>query len=126
MANINENSQNIFKVYFDGSCPLCSREIGWYQKRRGANDIDWVDISDKSQFSNESDLTVDRAMQRFHIRKRDGSLMHGAVAFAELWRNLPSLKLVGAFVSLPIIRHLAEVLYRVMLKIRPFVQRTCN
>ena len=32
-------------VFYDGSCPLCRREIDFYRRRRGAARIDWLDIS---------------------------------------------------------------------------------
>lgn len=32
-------------VYFDGLCPLCSREIGHYRKAVGNENISFVDIT---------------------------------------------------------------------------------
>ncbi len=31
------------RVFFDGACPLCAREIEFYQKQEGASGIAWVD-----------------------------------------------------------------------------------
>ena len=31
------------RVFFDGACPLCAREIEFYQKQEGASRIAWVD-----------------------------------------------------------------------------------
>jgi hypothetical protein len=32
-------------VYYDGSCPICSREIGFYRARPGADGFDWVNVA---------------------------------------------------------------------------------
>ena len=32
-------------VFYDGACPLCATEIGFYQRRRGAERVAWVDAS---------------------------------------------------------------------------------
>jgi predicted DCC family thiol-disulfide oxidoreductase YuxK len=34
-----------FTVYFDGNCPICSREIATYRRSRGGETIDWIDAS---------------------------------------------------------------------------------
>jgi len=26
-------------IYYDGGCPVCTREIGFYQRRRGAEHV---------------------------------------------------------------------------------------
>jgi len=120
-----DNQQHELTVYFDGSCPLCSREIAWYKKQTGAENIDWNDISDKAQLQLEDDLHHEDAMRRFHVRKSDGTLISGASAFSELWRSLPKFKLLGSFVSLPVVSSMAELMYRLFLKVRPLMQRAC-
>ena len=34
-----------FTIFYDGSCPLCRREIGFYQKQIGADQLTWQDVS---------------------------------------------------------------------------------
>ena len=75
-------------VLFDGGCPLCSREIRHYRRLRGANDIDWLDISQP-----ETQMPIDgvdraTAMARFHVRDQAGRWHSGAFGFAELWSHL--------------------------------------
>lgn len=111
-----------FTVYFDGACPLCRREISFYRKRRGAERIDWVDVSQNPERTG-TDLSCAAALARFHIRDGEGTLKSGAAAFAALWRHLPAFRPLGLVAGLPIIRHMAEILYRGFLKIRPMLQR---
>ena len=121
-----ENCQgeaNQLTVYFDGACPLCRREISFYRRFRGADEIEWVNVSSVAGGQVEADLSRRAALRRFHVRRRDGRLSSGAAAFAELWMALPSLSWLGRFLALPGIRHVAEGLYRGFLLVRPLLQR---
>ena len=33
-------------VFYDGSCPLCAREVAFYQQLRGADGVEWQDVSE--------------------------------------------------------------------------------
>ncbi len=110
-------------VYYDGACPLCRKEIGWYRRQRGADNICWFDISSCVEDLVTVDLSRVEALQRFHVRKIDGTLVSGALAFAELWLCLPRFKLFGVITKLPVITQVAEQLYRLFLRLRPSLQR---
>ncbi|MEM1285363.1 MAG: DUF393 domain-containing protein [Pseudomonadota bacterium] len=108
-------------VYYDGNCPLCQREIAFYQRRKGQDAVHWHDVSVSEMAS--SDLDRNDALKRFHIRRPDGSLVSGAQAFAELLKTLPSLRWLGHLLSIPPISWLAELGYRAFLPIRPLLHR---
>jgi predicted DCC family thiol-disulfide oxidoreductase YuxK len=86
-------------VYFDGMCPVCSREIATYQQLRGGDAINWVDASrcDAAQLSAGLDRTD--ALQRLHVQSADGRLLSGAAAFVEIWRHLPAFAWIARFCS---------------------------
>ncbi|MEM9937460.1 MAG: DUF393 domain-containing protein [Pseudomonadota bacterium] len=112
-----------FQVYFDGSCPLCQKEIGLYQRMRGGEAIKWVDVSDPNALSHVDDLSCSVAMKRFHIRQADGTLVSGGRAFPELWKQLPTLRWIGLISSVPPISWLAVIAYQLFLPLRPRLQR---
>ncbi len=76
-------------VYFDGACPVCSREIEMYRRQPGAGAVRWVDVAQCEAPALGEGLTRTDAMSRLHLRRADGSLVSGARAFTELWRALP-------------------------------------
>ena len=65
-------SPQAIKVFFDGQCPLCRREIDHYQGLKGADQIDWVDITENKQILQRYDLSLDQAMARFHVLDDQG------------------------------------------------------
>jgi len=110
-------------VYFDGSCPLCRREIAFYRGRPGAADIDWADVSACADDQVAPDLTRRDAMARFHVRDGDGRLHEGAAGFALLWQRLPGLRWLGQLAGLPGIRVVLALGYWLSLRVRPLAQR---
>ncbi|MDX2287200.1 MAG: DUF393 domain-containing protein [Hyphomicrobiaceae bacterium] len=113
------------QVFFDGSCPLCRREISVYRDLRGAELIDWVDVSAFSHPAEEVAPGLEKrdAMARFHVKGADGRLRSGALAFAQLWSELPALRHVGRLARLPGVHHVLEIGYRLFLPMRPLIQR---
>lgn len=109
-------------VFFDGSCPLCVREIGFYRRRTALSPIDWVDVSTADPEGRDIPLSQCDAMKRFHVMREDGALLSGAAAFAELWKRYPGFRLIGRIVAVPAICHVAELGYRFFLTLRPAVQ----
>lgn len=109
-------------VYFDGACPLCRREIAFYQGRRGADDVQWVDVS-RDDVVLPDGLTPDAARARFHVAAADGSLLSGGEAFAYLWTRFPSFRWAGKLASSRPMVWLLDHAYDVFLKFRPRLQR---
>ena len=105
-------------VYFDGSCPLCSREIGTYQGMRGADALTWVDASRCDSGALGNDLEREAALGRFHVRAADGSLVSGAAAFIEIWKHLPALALPARLCSTAPVLTILEFFYGIFLRLR--------
>lgn len=86
-------------VYYDGSCPLCRREIALYRRLRGAECLQWLDVSAGAPLG--QDLSCEQAMRRFHVRDAQGRLFSGGAAFARLWRALPGWRVLGWLCAWP-------------------------
>lgn len=108
-------------IYYDGSCPLCRREIAMYRRLNGAERLLWRDVSAETSLG--EDLSCDAAMRRFHVRDAQGRLFSGGAAFARMWRTLPGWRGLGYVFSWPPMSWLLEVAYRGFLPLRPGLQR---
>jgi len=108
------------KVWFDGACPLCVREIAMMRQldRKGA--IEFVDVSNGTDAS----CPVDQAelLARFHASE-DGQILSGAAAFAAMWRAIPALRTLGLIARNRLVLNVLEWLYVRFLKVRPHLQR---
>ncbi|MEM9331088.1 MAG: DUF393 domain-containing protein [Pseudomonadota bacterium] len=111
------------KVFYDGACPLCHREISFYKKRRGSETVDWVDISKSEDEYVHPGLSRTQAMSRFHVVTSSGRLLSGGSAFAGLWRSLSAFKPLGVIFSFGPLEWLLNRLYDFFLKARPSLQK---
>ena len=109
-------------VYFDGSCPLCRAEIGYYRRNDQAGAICFVDVSETGSGTPEG-ITQQRAMERFHVRSGDGRVLSGAAAFVEVWTRLPKWRWAARAASLPGALVALELGYRMFLPVRPVISR---
>lgn len=113
----------LLTLYYDGGCPVCTREIGFYQRRRGADRIHWVNLAQCEDGELGTDLSREAAYSRLQARLPDGRLVSGARAFAALWQNLPAFRLAGRIAALPGIVQALEWGYRGFLRVRRLWRR---
>ncbi len=108
------------RVFYDGGCPVCRREIGWYQAMRGADDIDWVNIDPEVPLPTDlpDGMSRDVLLKRFTIVRRDGAVVSGGPGFIALWRALRPLRWLGIATDHTIGAFVGERLYRLFLRVR--------
>jgi len=105
-------------VYYDGGCPVCTREIGLYQRSANGQSLDWVDVTQADEAALGPGLSREAALARIHVRRADGVIVDGAAAFAEIWRIMPGLRWLGLLLAMPPFGALAELGYRIFLRVR--------
>lgn len=112
-------------VFFDGSCPLCRREIAHYAARDRAGLIAFADISADPAPLAAIGVGRDEAMARLHVRLADGTLVSGARAFAAIWSLLPGWRLLARVLrAVPGAMAVAEAAYRIVARHRVRVVAT--
>jgi predicted DCC family thiol-disulfide oxidoreductase YuxK len=110
-------------VYYDGSCPLCTAEIGHYRKLDKGGAVAFADVSSPAAQPGP-DLARADAMARFHVRMEDGRLLSGAAAFAALWRTMPGpWRTLGHVAGWRPVTVVLEGVYRAFLPVRPALSR---
>ena len=84
-------------VFYDGGCPVCRIEVGYYRRIDRAGAVHWIDIESLTDAELPAGKTRDALLGRFHVRDQaDGGWHVGVDAFARIWRTLGALFLIAA------------------------------
>ena len=102
----------MIKVLFNDKCSICSKEINHY-KKLNSDDIPWLDINDLSVAKQLSGKTHKELLRRLHVIT-EGETYSGVKAFILLWGSIPKYKWLSKLTSLPIIYHLAVIIYEII------------
>jgi predicted DCC family thiol-disulfide oxidoreductase YuxK len=122
-AQVNTAESADLKVFYDGACPLCRREIDMYKDLKGAESINWVNLQSCDADEIPRDVTRDELLGRFHIQSSDQSVKSGAAAFVEIWQKLPAFRFLARLAKIPGAMPVLEFGYILFLKIRPLMQK---
>jgi predicted DCC family thiol-disulfide oxidoreductase YuxK len=116
------------KVFYDGKCHLCFREVMHYKKRDSKNVLELIDIS-HSTF-NAADYGLDEDQVNLHMHAMDASqnVYKGVDSFVEIWRRIPPYSLLISIVNNSLLRPGFNLSYEVFARyIRPRLpKRQCD
>ena len=104
-------NNSMIKVYFDGKCGLCSKEINYYQKPSPSRFAEWIDIAADPSPLKDLSISQRDALKRLHVQDNAGNIKSGITAFLLIWDALPGWRSLGRIISLPVIYHLVDSLY---------------
>ncbi|TQV74344.1 thiol-disulfide oxidoreductase DCC family protein [Denitrobaculum tricleocarpae] len=121
-ASISDADNGKVTVFYDGACPLCAREIGFYRERAGAEAVTWLDVSAVEDSEIIPGLSKDQALARFHVLAPEGQLHSGGAAFAQLWQALPGFRLLGRIGQTAPAAWVLNHAYNGFLRLRPRIQ----
>ncbi len=108
----------MIKVFYDGKCGLCHREINYYRRIAHKDTFNWVDINQHPQSLGSFGISFNQTLKHLHSIDNHGNVKCGVDTFILMWKNLPYWKGLAYFVSLPVIYPLTNKLYNVFAKWR--------
>lgn len=122
--------QSSLNVFFDGSCPMCVREVAAY-RRQSPPDVVWNNLAEPGlevpYDAQGFRPTPEALMKRFHVLTRDGHWLHGAPAFAALWSRLGApWRWLSGIGRVPGGLWLMDAVYALFLRARPALQRVVH
>ena len=119
-------------IFFDGSCPLCKREVHFLQSKNQKGYLSFIDINTSDFYLDPKyEITYKQAMERIHALKSDGSVIKDIKVFQEAY-TLIGLGWIYAPTKLPIFDKFIEFIYgiwakyRLKLTFRPSIEKLCT
>lgn len=80
------------RVFFDGQCPVCGREVAVYRRLVAGGAVQWIDLASGLGALRGEPFDLASAMTLLHVRDAEGELHVGLPAHLVLWERLPVLK----------------------------------
>jgi predicted DCC family thiol-disulfide oxidoreductase YuxK len=103
------------QVFYDGACPLCTREMAAFKRRDVKGRMEFVDISRADFDAAGYGLDAGRVQAVMHVRMADGRVLTEVPAIEKIWRALPWGFLSGflrVLLWFPGVRFLSGFFYR--------------
>lgn len=111
------------KVFYDGACILCSKEIEHYQKIDKKNAIQFIDISLPGFDAATEQLDPQKVNQELHVKKGT-EIYTGIDSFNTIWTALDVLKPLQIATQTPFIRQALKACYVIFAYgIRPYLPK---
>lgn len=107
-----QRNPSMISVFFDGKCNLCSKEINYYQRIAPKNTFNWVDITKTPGELDRFEIKLSDGLRLMHVADSRGNIFTGVDAFIIMWKQIKYWKFLGLFVSLPIVKQIANLLYQ--------------
>ena len=117
------------QVFYDGACPLCSREVAHYRKKDNRHHLHWIDIATPAFDARAYGLDPARITQVMHARTPDGTLYTEVTAFIQIWKALPPTlfsSTMRLLLRIPGLLPLAGIFYRLFARNRYRLTGRCT
>jgi predicted DCC family thiol-disulfide oxidoreductase YuxK len=112
------------KVFYDGSCSVCSGAIDGYRKEAPEGAMDFIDITAPDFNPGIYGRTREDFMRQINVMDAEGSLYLGVEGLWAIWQAYPphsSYGIMGRLVSLPGIHTLARLFYWTFARFRKYL-----
>ena len=119
-ANTKEKCKDI--LFFDGQCPLCTKEIQWLQKHQQGT-LHFKDIHTLK--GDEYPPSKEAMLRKLHLLTKDQKWIFGLDATASAWSHTPYGYLIAPL-RWPVIKYIADKTYQQWAKKRYKKRLACS
>jgi predicted DCC family thiol-disulfide oxidoreductase YuxK len=102
----------VIKVFYDGKCGLCSKEINHYRKIAPDGVFDWQDITESPDDLEKLGIRLSEGLKLLHAQDNSGKIHIGVDVFILIWKQMKRWQILATLVSLPVIKKIANFAYK--------------
>ena len=99
------------KVFFDGNCPICKKEIDTYKKLTLDDNISWYDISVNKNISKTINKTQKECLEVLHVTDDKNDIKTAIDAFIEIWKKTKYFRHLIFLFKIPLVKSVANYMY---------------
>jgi predicted DCC family thiol-disulfide oxidoreductase YuxK len=114
------------RLFYDGACSVCAREIERYGRMDRERRLILVDITAPDFDPALLGFTQDELMYQMHAIDRNDTVYRNVEAFWAIWQAFPALTLLGllgVFINLPVVKPVARLCYKGFARIRTYLPK---
>lgn len=108
-------------LYFDGACPLCSREARFFNLKAAPGRVQFVDIAAADFDAKSHGLDPHAVHREIHGRMPDGRIVVGVDALAQMWQLVPSTQWLATLTRKPVSRQAMQAGYWIFARLRRYL-----
>jgi len=98
-------------LIYDGDCPMCLRAKAWIEARSPAGTIRFLPCQSDDREVLAPWLSLEACMEAMRFVAANETVYTGHAAFPPLLRSMGKYRWLACFLELPIVRHLAPLVY---------------
>jgi predicted DCC family thiol-disulfide oxidoreductase YuxK len=114
------------KVFYDGSCIVCSAEMAAYMRKSHEGRLLFIDVAAPDFNQGKYGITLAEFMYEIHVIDRGGRVYRGPEGFWAIWQAFPASTwygLLGLLVTLPGLSLIARLAYRCFARLRKYLPK---
>jgi predicted DCC family thiol-disulfide oxidoreductase YuxK len=114
------------KVFYDGSCYVCSKEMLVYMAKNHDGRLEFVDISAPDFYPGQYGIPLAEFMFQMHAIDQTGKVFRGVDAFSAIWQAFPTSRLyrfLSFLVTFPGARIAVRMAYLAFARFRKYLPK---
>ena len=105
------------KVFYDGNCPICNREIELYKKLNKNKSVKWYNIYTDNKALKIINKSREECLKAFHVIDGD-KIYKETDAFFVLWKDIKYFKILYFILNFQLIKFILNIFYKIFANYR--------